>query len=101
MTGDTDVLRGSGNLFADFADADAETKQLKAQVAAEIISTLSRHKLSARAAAKAARLDASDIQRIRDADLSKFTLDRLIRVAYRLGQRVEIKVVPAPPSAAA
>jgi predicted XRE-type DNA-binding protein len=92
---DFDVIHGSGNLFVDFDDADAEAKQLKAQVAAEILSTLNSQKLSARAAAKLARVDAADIQRIRNADLSKFTLDRLIRVAYRLGRRVEIKILPA------
>jgi predicted XRE-type DNA-binding protein len=92
---DFDVIHGSGNLFADFDDADAEAKQLKAQVAAEILITLNSQKLSARTAAKLARVDAADIQRIRNADLSKFTLDRLIRVAYRLGRRVEIKILPA------
>jgi predicted XRE-type DNA-binding protein len=98
---DLDVIRGSGNLFVDLDDADAEAKQLKAQVAAEILSTLNRQKLSARAAAKVARIDAADIQRIRNADLSKFTLDRLIRVAYRLGRRVEIKILPVRRRAAA
>jgi predicted XRE-type DNA-binding protein len=95
MSEDFDVVRGSGNLFVDFGDADAEAKQLKAQVAAEILNTLNRQKLSARAAARIARVDAADIQRIRNADLSKFTLDRLIRVAYRLGRRVELKILPA------
>src|SRR3954454_21229715 len=98
---DLDVIRGSGNLFVDLDDADAEAKQLKAQVAAEILSTLNRQKLSARAAAKVARIDAADIQRIRNDDLSKFTLDRLIRVAYRLGRRVEIKILPVRRRAAA
>jgi predicted XRE-type DNA-binding protein len=101
MSDDFDVIRGGGNLFLDFDDADAEAKQLKAQMAAEILNTLNRQKLSTRAAAKIARVDAADIQRIRNADLSKFTLDRLIRVAYRLGRRVEIKILPARRRAAA
>jgi predicted XRE-type DNA-binding protein len=101
MRTEFDVVRGSGNLFVDFDDADAEAKQLKAQVAAEILNTLNHQKLSARAAAKIARVDPADIQRIRNADLSKFTLDRLIRVAYRLGRRIEIKISPVRRRAAA
>jgi predicted XRE-type DNA-binding protein len=101
MTDDLDVLRGSGNVFADLGDADAETKQLKAQMAAEIIHTLNKRGLTVRQAAKVAQVDPADIQRIRNADLSRFTLDRLIRVAYRLGRRVEMKVVAARTGAAA
>jgi hypothetical protein len=36
-------------------------------------------------------VDAADIQRIRNADLSRFTLDRLVRIVWRLGCRVEMK----------
>ena len=91
MSDDFDVLRGSGNVFADFGDPDAEAKQMKAQVAAEISGTMNRRELSIRAAAKIAQCDPADIQRIRNADLSRFTIDRLMRVAFRLGQRFEIR----------
>lgn len=37
---------------------------------------------------------AADIQRIRNADLSRFTIDRLVRITYRLGRSVEMKVLP-------
>ena len=101
MTDDLEVMRGTGNIFADFGDADAAAKKMKATIAAEIIATLNKRGLSARAAAKVARLDAADIQRIRNADLSRFTIDRLVRVAYRLGRSVEMKVLPDRASAAA
>ncbi len=94
MTDDLDVMRGSDNVFADFDDADAEAKKMKAGIAAEIIATLNKRGLMARAGAKAARVDAADIQRIRNADLSRFTIDRLVRIAGRLGRSVEIKVLP-------
>ncbi len=94
MTDDLEVMRGSGNIFADFGDADAETKKMKADIAAEIIITLNKRGLTARAGAKLAKVDASDIQRIRNADLSRFTIDRLVRIAYRLGRSVELKVLP-------
>ena len=89
---DMDVLRGGGNVFADLGDCDAEAKKMKAMLAADIIATLNQRGLTARAGAKAAQIDAADIQRIRNADLSRFTLDRLVRIAWRLGRKVEMKI---------
>ncbi|MCA3564342.1 MAG: XRE family transcriptional regulator [Methylocystis sp.] len=101
MTDEPEVMRGSGNLFADLGDADADARKMKAVIAAEIIATLNARGLSAREGAKVARVDAADIQRIRNADLSRFTIDRLVRVAYRLGRRVEMNVLPVDVDAAA
>jgi predicted XRE-type DNA-binding protein len=101
MSDDLEIMRGTGNVFADFGDADAEAKKLKATIAAEIIATLNARKLTMRAAAELTKVDAADIQRIRNADLSRFTIDRLVRVAYRLGRTVEMKVLPARPGMAA
>ena len=95
MTDDFEVIRGSGNVFADFGDPDADTKQMKAIVAAEIIGVLNRRGLSVRAAAKESQCDPADIQRIRNADLSRFTLDRLVRIAFKLGQRFEMHALLA------
>ena len=94
MADDLDVVRGSGNVFADFGDLDADAKKMKAMIAAEIIAALNQRRLSVREGAKVAKLDAADLQRIRNGDLSRFTLDRLVRVAYRVGRRVEMTVVP-------
>lgn len=94
MTDDMEILQGSGNIFADLGDADAETRRLKAQVAAAIIAALNARRLSLRQGAEATRLDQADLQRIRSGDLSRFTLDRLVRVACRLSQKVTMKVVP-------
>jgi lambda repressor-like predicted transcriptional regulator len=60
-------------------------------LAADIIATLNQRGLTVRAGAKSAQVDAADIQRIRNADLSRFTLDRLVRIVWRLGCRVEMK----------
>jgi predicted XRE-type DNA-binding protein len=90
---DVELIRGSSNIFADFGDPDAETKLLKAQMAADIINTLNERGLSVRASAKVARVDPADIQRIRNADLSRFTIDRLVRIAYRLGRKPEMKMI--------
>ena len=74
--------------------ASTMIKKMKAMIASEIIATLERRSLTARAAAKLAKVDAADIQRIRNADLSRFTIDRLVRIAGRLGREVRMTVLP-------
>jgi predicted XRE-type DNA-binding protein len=96
-----ELVRGSGNIFADFGDPDAEAKQLKAQMAADIIRTLDARGLSVRGGAKMAQIDPADIQRIRNADLSRFTIDRLVRIAYRLGRKPKMKMTDVRRGAAA
>ena len=92
MMSDDDIIRGTENVFADMGDADAEAKRLKAKIAADIIATLNAKQLSVREAGRLAGMDGADIQRIRNADLSRFTIDRLVRVAYRLGRKIDIKL---------
>ncbi len=87
-----DLIRGSGDVFADLGFADAAVMRLKSRVANEIARTLDQRGLSVRGAAKEAGATAADLSRIRNADLDRFTLDRLVRIAERLGCRVEIKV---------
>jgi predicted XRE-type DNA-binding protein len=86
------AVRGSGDVFADLGFADAPLMRLKSRVAGEIARALDRRGLTVRAAAKATGAAAADFSRIRNADLDRFTLDRLVRIAERLGCRVEIKV---------
>ena len=87
-----DVIQGSGDIFSDLGFADAPVMRLKSRVASEIARALDRRELTVRAAATATGATAADISRIRNADLDRFTLDRLVRIAERLGCRVEIKV---------
>jgi predicted XRE-type DNA-binding protein len=90
-----DLVLGSGDVFADLGFADAPLMRLKSRVATEIARTLDRRSLSARAAAKDTGATAADLSRIRHADLDRFTLDRLVRIAERLGCRVEIRISKA------
>ena len=89
---DLEIVRGSGNIFADFSDADAETKLMKAKLAAEIIGVLDDRKISVRLAEKITGVAAADISRVRNADLAKFTLDRLLRILHRLAPSVEVSL---------
>jgi predicted XRE-type DNA-binding protein len=87
-----DVVRGSGNVYRDLVQDDADVKQLKALLAAEIVKTLERESLSVRRAHARTGIAAADFSRIRSADLGRFTLDRLVGIINLLGSRVEVKV---------
>ena len=89
---DFEIVRGSGNIFADAGDPDAETKLMKAKLAAEIIGVLDDNKISVRAAEKITGVAAADISRVRNADRAKFTLDRLLRILHRLAPTVEVNM---------
>ncbi|MGO9272129.1 MAG: helix-turn-helix domain-containing protein [Terriglobia bacterium] len=87
-----EVVRGSGNVFRDLKHENADVRQLKAILAVEIINTLDREGLSVRAAQNRTRVAAADFSRIRNADLDRFTIDRLMAIINRLGSRVDVKV---------
>jgi phage-related protein/predicted XRE-type DNA-binding protein len=87
-----EVVRGGGNVFRDFGRASADVQQLKAILAAEIIKMLDREGLSVRGAHDRTGIAAADFSRIRNADLGRFTLDRLISIINRLGSRVDVKI---------
>jgi predicted XRE-type DNA-binding protein len=86
------VARGSGNVFRDLGHPNADVEQFKAILAAEIIKTLDREDLSVREAHARTGIAAADFSRIRNANLVRFTVDRLMSIINRLGSRVEIKV---------
>jgi predicted XRE-type DNA-binding protein len=86
------VLRGTGNVFRDLRHKNADAEQFKAILAAEIIKTLDRDHLTVRAAHARTGIAAADFSRIRNANLDRFTVDRLISIINRLGSRVEVKV---------
>ena len=91
-----EVIRGSGNVWRDLGHADADVKQFKALLAAEIIKALDRDSLTVRAAHERTGIAAADFSRIRNADLGRFTLDRLVGIINRLGSRVEVKLKVKP-----
>lgn len=86
------VTRGSGNVFRDLGHENADIEQFKAILAAEIIKALDREGLSVRGAHSRTGTAAADFSRIRNADLGRFTVDRLMAIINRLGSRVEVKV---------
>jgi len=86
------VVRGSRNVFRDLGYKNADAQQFKAILAAEIIKALDRDGLTLRAAHDRTGIAAADFSRIRNADLGRFTVDRLMSIINRLGSRIEVKV---------
>ena len=87
-----EVVHGSGNVFRDLRHANADALQLKAILAAEIIKALDKERLTVRAAHQRTGIAAADFSRIRNADLGRFTVDRLMSIINRLGSRVEVRI---------
>ena len=91
-----ELVRGSGNVFGDLGRENADVEQLKSLLAAEIIKALDRDELTVRAAHARTGFAAADFSRIRNADLDRFTADRMVSILNRLGSRVEVKIRVRP-----
>ena len=87
-----EITRGSGNVFRDLGYENADALQMKALLAAQIIKALDREALSVRQAQVRTGIAAADFSRIRNADLNRFTLDRLMGIVNKLGSRVEMSL---------
>jgi predicted XRE-type DNA-binding protein len=87
-----DVVRGSGNVFRDQGRANPDVEQFKSILAVEIIKARDKEALSVRAAQARTGIAAADFSRIRNADLGRFTVDRLMTIINRLGSRVEVRI---------
>jgi predicted XRE-type DNA-binding protein len=87
-----EFIRGSGNVFRDFGYPDADLLQMKAIAAGAVIRALHEQALTVRKAQTLTGIAAADFSRIRQADLDRFTLDRLVTIAGRLGAKVRLTV---------
>jgi predicted XRE-type DNA-binding protein len=91
-----DIIRGTGNIFRDLNHPDADREHLRALLAARIIAVLDDRALTVRAAQELTGIAAADFSRIRNATLSRFTIDRLMTILAKLGQQVEVTVTTHP-----
>lgn len=83
-------VNGSGNVFHDLGDPHADLKQAKAILAARIIAVLDERELSVGQAATLTEFAAADFSRIRNADLGRFTLDRLMKMLTALDSGLQV-----------
>lgn len=93
---DFEFVRGSGNVFRDFDRPNASVEQTRAILAAEIIRALDKQGLSTREAEKLTGVGHSEFSRIRNARLSRFTLDRMITILEKLDGNIEVGLTFRP-----
>lgn len=92
MSKKNEVVRGSGNIYRDLGLPDADVRQTKALMASEIIKILDKEKLSVRKAGALTKYNYADFSRIRNADLGRFTIDKLMMILNRLNRRVSVNI---------
>jgi predicted XRE-type DNA-binding protein len=93
---DSELVRGSDNAYRDFGRPDAGLGQARALVAAKIIGILDQRKLTIRDAEKLTGVSHSEFSRIRNTQLRRFTLDRMIAILSKLDDNVEVNVTFSP-----
>jgi len=89
---DLELVRGSGNVYRDFGRSNAGLEQARAITAAKIIRVLDERKLSTRDAEKLTGVSHSEFSRIRNTQLGRFTLDRMIAILGKLDEDVEVSI---------
>jgi len=89
---DLELVRGSGNVYRDFGRPNAGLEQARAITAAKIIHIMDERKLSTRDAEKVTGVSHSEFSRIRNTQLGRFTLDRMIAILSKLDKDIEVSV---------
>lgn len=92
MTEEFEIIQGSGNIYNDFNRPDADVRQAKSLLAAEIIRILDEQKFSTRQTSVLTWIDHTEFVRIRKPDLKRFTIDRLITILNKLDCKVDISI---------
>lgn len=79
-----DLVHGSDNVFRDLGHPDADLKHAKAVLAAQVVAALDERALTVRKASERTGFAAADFWRVRNANLGRFTVDRLMRMLAAL-----------------
>jgi len=69
---------------------------VRTRLASQIVASVDRQGLTVREAGVRTGTAAADFSRLRQGQLDRFTIDRLLQIAGRLGERVEVAVRMAP-----
>lgn len=89
------VEKGSGNVFADIGIPNPEEALAKAEIARRINHMLADRKLSQVEAGKVLGIPQPRVSDLARGRLGKFSLEKLIDFAKRMGNDVEIRLKPS------
>jgi predicted XRE-type DNA-binding protein len=92
MKDEFELVRGSGNVFRDLGRPNADLAQARAIIAAKIIRIMEVQKLSTRDAEKLTGVAHTEFSRIKNTQLGRFTLDRMISILGKLDANVEVSL---------
>lgn len=101
MTTMPDRTPNSGNVFADLELPKPDDLLVKAELTAKINSEIKRRGLTQTEAATMLGIDQPKVFALKQAKLSGFSIERLLRLLLALGRDVEITVRPKPKSRSA
>ncbi len=96
---DCSVVGGAANVFAALDVPDPDLALAKATLVQAIRRVIEARKLTPAKAAALLGIDQPKVSALVRGRVANFTLDRLMRLAGRLGQHVEIVVAEVPPAA--
>ncbi len=92
---ETEIRRGSENIFADLGFPDPQTHLLKAQLVARVQDIMKARGLNQSEAARAMGVTQPDVSRMLKGLFRDISVERIMRMLTRLGCSVEIRVKPA------
>ncbi len=92
---ESNIERGSANVFADLGFADAGERKLRVQIAMEVNKLLSERKLTQSAAAELFGVAQPHVSELANYKLNRFSSERLMFFLTCLEQDVQIVVKPA------
>jgi len=95
---ENEVVRGTGNVFADVGYSDAEERQAKLRLAYALNQVLEQRKLTQAEAAKALGVTQPKVSALRHYKLAGFSMERLMTLLTALDQDVQIVIRRKPPS---
>ncbi len=96
--GAEDIVRGSGNVFADLGFIDAEERQTKLRLAYAINQIIDERHLTQEVAAKRLGLNQPKVSALRNYKLEGFSVERLMTLLTALDRDIEIVIRKKPRS---
>jgi predicted XRE-type DNA-binding protein len=91
---DTEIRRGTDNVFADLGFADPDTHLLKAQLVDRVQAIMRDRGLTQNQAADAVGMSQPDISRLLKGQFRDVSVERIMRMLTRLGCEIDIVVTP-------
>lgn len=94
----TQVIEGSGNVFADLGFSNPQEEQAKAELARRICLIIKERTLTQTQAARILDLKQPDVSLLMRGRYTGFSIERLFSLLLLLGQDIDITVKPRTPT---